>query len=69
MPARPDDDVRRAIESLPMRQRQVVVLRFYEDLTIEQIATDLGIGAGSVKTHLHRALKTLGTKLDERSLR
>lgn len=65
---RPDEDIRNAITELALRQRQVVVLRFYEDMTIDQIATDLGVSAGSVKTHLHRALQSLGNKLDERTL-
>lgn len=67
-PPRPDEDVRNAITELPLRQRQVVVLRFYEDMTVDQIAADLGVSAGSVKTHLHRALQRLGKTLDERML-
>ncbi len=67
-PPRPDEDVRDAVQGLPLRQRQVVVLRFYEDMTIDQIAADLDISSGSVKTHLHRALKTLGAALDENRL-
>jgi len=66
-PERPNEHIRRAITELPMRQRQVVVLRFYEDLTIDQIASTLNIGSGSVKTHLHRAMQRLGTLLDERT--
>lgn len=65
---RPDEDIRRAVKDLPSRQRQVVVLRFYEDMTVKQIADTLSIGEGSVKTHLHRALKRLQTTLDERML-
>ena len=65
---RPDEDIRQALTRLPLRQRQVVVLRFYEDMTVNQIAADLGVSAGSVKTHLHRALQRLGKTLDERML-
>ncbi|MGI9596871.1 MAG: RNA polymerase sigma factor [Acidimicrobiales bacterium] len=54
-----DRAVRAAVASLPRRQRECVVLRFYGDLTVEAIATTLGITAGSVKTHLHRATTTL----------
>ncbi len=67
-PVRPDDAVRQALLSLPLRQRQVVVLRFYEDLRVDQIAADLGISSGSVKTHLHRGLQRLAALLDERTL-
>lgn len=63
-----DDRVRRAVASLPRRQRECVVLRYYADLTVEAIATDLGIGAGSVKTHLHRATATLERLLTEGDL-
>ena len=66
-PERPNEHIRRAIGELPMRQRQVVVLRFYEDLTVDQIASTLSISSGSVKTHLHRATQRLGTLLDERT--
>lgn len=58
-------EVRTAIASLPRRQREVVVLRFHADLDVAAIAQTLGITAGSVKTHLHRALKTLETRLDD----
>lgn len=67
-PPRPDEEVRNAVRQLPLRQRQVVVLRFYEDLTIDQIAAELSIGSGSVKTHLHRALKNLGNTVSEGAL-
>lgn len=48
-----------AIRALPLRQRECVVLRFVHDLTVPELAATLGISSGSVKTHLHRALKTL----------
>lgn len=48
-----------AIGSLPRRQRECIVLRFVHDLTVDQIAAALGVGSGSVKTHLHRAILAL----------
>ncbi len=51
--------VRAAIAALPRRQREVVVLRFHADLSVAAIAATLGIGEGSVKTHLHRAMRAL----------
>jgi RNA polymerase sigma-70 factor (ECF subfamily) len=36
-----------------------VVLRFYADLTVEQIAEDLGVTTGTVKRHLHDANSSL----------
>lgn len=58
-----DDELAAAVAELPRRQRECVVLRYTEDLTVDAIARILGIGAGSVKTHLHRALKTLEATL------
>ena len=44
-----------SLRSLPIRQRTVVVLRFYEDLPEADIAALLGIRIGTVKSRLHRA--------------
>lgn len=56
-------EVMAAIRSLPDRQRQCMVLRFYEDFTAAQIAEALGISEGSVKTHLHRAMHAMAERL------
>jgi RNA polymerase sigma factor (sigma-70 family) len=48
---------------LPPRQRAVVVLRFYEDLTLTEIARVLDRPAGTVRSDLHRALDHLGRTL------
>ena len=61
----PDQSVRDAIARLPQRQRECVVLRFYADLTVDGIAEVVGISSGSVKTHLHRATRSLRTALAE----
>ena len=50
---------------LPHRQRECVVLRFYADLTVPEIAQSLGLAEGSVKSHLHRALATLAVELED----
>jgi RNA polymerase sigma-70 factor (sigma-E family) len=47
------------VRSLPPRQRAVIVLRYYEDLSEEQIADALGCSPGTVKSTAHHALKTL----------
>ena len=57
--------VRGAIGQLPARQRAVVVLRYYEDLTDQQIASVLGWPVGSVKSSLHRAVAVLRQQLRE----
>ena len=48
---------------LPPKQRAVVALRFWQDMTIEAIADTLGWPTGSVKSTLHRALKRLEEEL------
>ncbi len=53
-----------ALRSLPDRQREVLALRYYLDLPEAEIAATLGISAGSVKTHAHRGLATLATRLE-----
>jgi RNA polymerase sigma-70 factor (sigma-E family) len=57
--------VREAIARLPARQRAVVVLRYYEDLTDRQIASVLGWPLGSVKSSLHRAAAILREHLGQ----
>lgn len=47
--------VRRAVASLPERQRRAVVLRYYADLPLEEIGDALGVTTGAVKSMLHRA--------------
>ena len=49
----------RALAELPTRQRQVVVLRFFEDLSVEQTAEMLGFSTGTVKSYTSRALARL----------
>jgi RNA polymerase sigma-70 factor (sigma-E family) len=48
-----------ALRHLTPRQRAVVVLRFYEDLTEAQVAEVLGCSVGTVKRHGHDALRRL----------
>lgn len=56
-----------AITRLPDRQREVLVLRYYLDEPEAVIAASLGIGASTVRSTLHRALKALGADLRERA--
>jgi len=51
--------VRAALGKLPPRQRAVLVLRYHEDLTEHQVASLLGITAGTVKSQVARALARL----------
>jgi RNA polymerase sigma-70 factor (ECF subfamily) len=47
------------LKALPAKQRAVLVLRYYEDLTEAQTALALGCSVGTVKSHHSRALRTL----------
>lgn len=58
-----DEELVAAVRSLPRRQRECVVLRYSEDLTVDQIAAAIGTRPGSVKTHLHRGLASLAARL------
>jgi RNA polymerase sigma factor (sigma-70 family) len=53
-----------ALHRLPQRQREVLVLRYYADLSGPQIASAMGISQGSVKSHIARALKAMGSMLE-----
>ena len=59
------DGVMAALEKLPQRQREVLVLRYYTDLTEHDIAAALGISRGAVKSHASRGLSSLRAKLEE----
>lgn len=49
-----------AVRRLPGRQRDCVALRYFEELSIEEIAATLAVSPNSVKTHLRRAMASLG---------
>jgi RNA polymerase sigma-70 factor (sigma-E family) len=58
------DEMWRVVLSLPPRQRAVLVLRYYEDLSEQQIADVLGCRPGTVKSQASAALASLRTRLD-----
>ena len=55
--------LRAVLHTLPDRQREAVVLRFFEDLSVEQTAAAMKCAAGTVKATVHQALRALRTKL------
>src|SRR3990170_6198522 len=60
------DDQRRVLEALrdlPRRQRDCLVLRYYQELGVGEIAVTLGLSVNSVKTHLQRGLRALEESL------
>lgn len=62
------DRVIQALRSLPTRQRECLVLRYYADLSEAQIARAMGISPGAVKSHASRGIAALRGQLkSERS--
>jgi RNA polymerase sigma-70 factor (sigma-E family) len=57
--------VRQALDRLPARQREVLLLRYYEDLSEAEIAARLGCAPGTVKSSAARALRALRDMLPE----
>jgi RNA polymerase sigma factor (sigma-70 family) len=53
-----------AVRSLPRLQRDVVLLRYWLDLSEREIAATLGVSAGTVKSSAHRAMRTLAPLLE-----
>jgi RNA polymerase sigma-70 factor (ECF subfamily) len=56
-----------ALRHLPDRQRRVLVLHYLADLSVEQIAREAGIAAGTVKSHLARGRTALAPLVSEHS--
>jgi RNA polymerase sigma factor (sigma-70 family) len=57
-------EVINALQRLTRRQREVLVLRYWSDLTEAQIADTLGVSRGTVKSTVSRALDALGRHLE-----
>ncbi|MFJ5773398.1 RNA polymerase sigma factor [Streptomyces sp. NPDC093094] len=55
--------VAEGLDALPAAQRQVLVLRYYADLSVPQIAEQLGVPLGTVKSRLYAAAKFLRQRL------
>jgi len=53
----------RAVDQLSKKQRTVFLLKFSEDLSVEEIAQMLDMGVNTVRTHLHRALTAVRGRL------
>lgn len=55
--------IRRAVSQLPRRQREVLVLRYWADLSEAEIADAMGVSAGTVKSTASRAVRALESVL------
>ena len=56
-------EVRQAISALPEHQRRIVAMRFYDDMSLDEISSATGSPLGTVKSRLHRALTALRGRL------
>ena len=61
-----DAELDQALAALDADHRVVVVMRYWQDRTVEDIADRLGIPPGTVKSRLHHALKRLRSSLEAR---
>ncbi len=61
--------VRRAVDGLPEEQREVVILKEYQDLTFLEIAQALDLPVSTVKTRLYRGLGQLRLRLEREGVR
>ena len=57
-------EVLEALRDLPRRQRDCLVLRYYLELSVADIAATLEVSTNSVKTHLQRGLRALEARLE-----
>jgi RNA polymerase sigma-70 factor (ECF subfamily) len=53
------------LESLSYNQRTIFLLKFSEEMSVEQICQALGMNANTVRTHLHRALKAVRRQIGD----
>ncbi len=58
------DEVGRLVGALPVDQQLIVALRFWRDLSLDEIAERLELPLGTVKSRLHYAMKSLRRQLD-----
>jgi RNA polymerase sigma-70 factor (ECF subfamily) len=62
------EDLRRAIAKLPASQREAVLMHFYLDQRIQDVATSLGLSQAAVKSRINRALRQLRASVASRDL-
>ena len=59
-----DIDLARAIDSLEPKEREIVILRYFEDKKIEEIAVIMNEKVGTVKSRLYRCMEKLRVRLE-----
>lgn len=61
--------IEKALETLPARQREAFLLRYWEEMDVSETAKVMGCSEGSVKTHCSRAAHALATILKEKGVK
>lgn len=61
----PDIDLHRSLLKLPEDYRSIIILRFFEDLKIEEVAEILDENVNTVKTRLYKALELLRVEMND----
>ncbi|WP_343216151.1 sigma-70 family RNA polymerase sigma factor [Clostridium mobile] len=61
-------DLRRELEKLDVKYKTVIILKYFEDMTLNEISQVLNLPISTVKTHLYRALEKLKINLKEADL-
>ncbi len=62
-----DMDLQKSLETLPENYRNIIVLRFFEDLKLEEIAEILNENINTIKTRLYKALEMLRLSMDDKN--
>ncbi|MWV42944.1 sigma-70 family RNA polymerase sigma factor [Paenibacillus sp. HJL G12] len=60
-----DIDLKRTLDALPEKYRIVIVLRYFEDMKIDEVAAVLDENVNTIKTRLYQALQLLRVKMDD----
>ncbi|GGH21315.1 RNA polymerase sigma factor [Paenibacillus segetis] len=60
-----DMDLTRNLEDLPLKYRSVIILRYFEDLKIDEVAEVLNENINTIKTRLYQALQLLRVKMND----
>ncbi|MEK3911798.1 RNA polymerase sigma factor [Paenibacillus sp. FSL H7-0331] len=63
----PDVDLEQTLDNLPHKYRSVIVLRYFEDLKIEEVADILNENVNTIKTRLYQALQILRVTMNDES--